>query len=120
MKLSLKKLLVHILRSVYNLEQKGWKHLQTVSGRTSVDVSTINFEELFIESIYGNVHYTKSIPRVALPSSGTQVYFDGMYATSSNNRACWWNLGRSSVALVDFYVNASNVAPNTTTAVYYR
>lgn len=107
--------------SVISKSERKWNGFQSATGTTSINISGLDAEELFVKiNIGSGGNMTSlSIPMTALPTT-VENYRLGGYRSSSDAQLTIMQISRTSIKLLSNWINGSDVTSTSIISVYYR
>lgn len=98
-----------------------WKYHRGLNGIGSIDISSLNFNELFIQVNIG-ASGNKAIYQIpkAILSSSVNWFRQGGYYNAQSNELVTISATLSTVSLVNAYINGQDLGASTNTQIFYR
>ena len=103
------------------MPERKWKGFQSVTGATSINISGLDIDELFVKINIGSGGNMTSItiPGTALGVSAENFRLGG-YRGSNDAQLTTVQISRTFVKTINNWINGNDVLSTTITSVYYR
>ena len=100
---------------------RRWKGFQSVTGTTIIDITNLDYQELFIKVVVAGGTNMASVflPKTTILTSG-EYHRMGGWQTDANSELVVVSVSTTQVQLISAFLNGSTYTSNARVSVYYR